>query len=125
MFANLLTDDIEKTKDLFVKLLDYEIEYESDWFISMKKSDEDRVGALLKTCEFVPDKFQKSTQGVMLTVIVDDVDVYFQRAKKMGVNIIEEPRDLPYGQRRLLVLDASGALVDISSPTAEPDPEYT
>jgi len=125
MLTNLLTDNLSATQDLFVKLLGFDTEYEADWFISMVNEEGDKVSAMLRTSEFIPDQFQKSAQGIMVTLVVDDVERYFDKAKKLKLNIIEEPRDLPYGQRRLLLADASGALVDVSSPTAPLDPSYT
>ncbi|OWO81755.1 hypothetical protein B5C26_12415 [Photorhabdus luminescens] len=60
----------------------------------------------------------------LLTCIVEDVESYYLKAQKLGLNIVEPPRDLPYGQRRLLIKDESGALLDISSPTVSFDPNY-
>ena len=126
MMTNLLTDDLASTRDLFRELLKFEIEYESDWFVSMTDADGNRVAAMSRTSEFVPEGFREPVRGVILTVIVDDVEEYFDRAKRMDVTVVEQPTDLPYGQRRLLLRDASGALVDISSPTptAPLDPAY-
>ena len=124
MITNLLSDNLTATRDLFVNLLGFEIEYELDWFISMVNQDGGKVSAMLRTSEFIPEDFQKQAQGIIVTVVVEDVEPYFDKAKKLKLNIIEEPRDLPYGQRRLLLADASGALVDVSSPTAPLDPSY-
>ena len=124
MLTNLLADDLAATKNLFVKLFSFTIEYESDWFISMVDPEGGKVSAMSRTSEFVPKAYQKPAQGVMLTVVVSDVEPYFAKAKKLGLQIIEEPRDLPYGQRRLLLADRSGALVDISAPTAPVDARY-
>ncbi len=124
MLTNLLTDNLIPTRDLFVKLLGFEIEYELDWFISMVGQDGVKVSAMLRTSEFVPKDYQKTVQGVIITVVVDDVEPFFDKAKKLKLNIVEAPRDLPYGQRRLLLADVSGALVDVSAPTAPLDPSY-
>lgn len=124
MLTNLLTDDLPGTKRLFVDLLGFAVEYESEWFISMVEPSGGKLGAMQRTSEFVPEAYQKATQGVMVTVIVDDVDNCFAKARAAGLRIIEAPRNLPYGQRRLLLADPSGALVDISSPVAPLDPGY-
>jgi len=124
MLTTLLTDSPLTTKNLFVNLLNFEVEFESDWFISMTGQDGARVGAMLRTSEFIPDSHQQSAQGVVITIIVENVDDIFQRATSLGLDIVEEPRDLPYGQRRLLIKDASGVLIDVSSPTAPLDESY-
>lgn len=46
-----------------------------------------------------------------------------QAAQARGVEIVEPPRDLFYGQRRVLVRDPAGTLVGVSSECA-PDPTW-
>jgi uncharacterized glyoxalase superfamily protein PhnB len=41
-------------------------------------------------------------------VMVDDVDAHFARAKATGARIIEEPNNLPFGQRRYGCADPQG-----------------
>jgi uncharacterized glyoxalase superfamily protein PhnB len=43
-----------------------------------------------------------------LYVIVDDVDKHFERARKAGATVIEEPEDQFYGHRRYGVADPEG-----------------
>ncbi|MDR0219615.1 MAG: hypothetical protein LBI71_12255 [Enterobacteriaceae bacterium] len=124
MLTNILTDDLINTKGLFINLLNFNIEYESDWFIAMSSEAHGQVSAFLRTSEFIPELYQQPCQGLILTFIVEDVEAYFVKAKTLDLEIIEPPRDLPYGQRRLLIKDKSGALIDISTPSAPLDPNY-
>ncbi|PHM38315.1 VOC family protein [Xenorhabdus innexi] len=125
MLTNIMTDDLISTKNLFVNLLNFNIEYKSDWFITMHSELHGHVSAFLRTSEFIPEPYQKPCQGVIITFVVEDVEPYFTKAKILNLDIIETPRDLPYGQHRLLIKDNSGALIDISSPTAPFDPAYS
>ncbi|MCW5319715.1 glyoxalase [Verminephrobacter aporrectodeae subsp. tuberculatae] len=125
MMSNLFTDDLDATRRLFEELLGFQVEFEADWFVRMKAPAGGQLGVMARTSEFIPKGHQKLPQGVMITVVVDDVESLFAVAKEMQLNILEPPRDLPYGQRRMLLLDASGALVDVSSPTAPVDSRYT
>lgn len=43
-----------------------------------------------------------------LYVYVPDVDAAYERALSLGASVIEEPRDLPYGDRRAMVRDPWG-----------------
>lgn len=43
-----------------------------------------------------------------LYVYVDDVDKHFERAKRAGATILEEPRDQFYGDRRYRAVDPEG-----------------
>ncbi|PHM64550.1 hypothetical protein Xsto_02824 [Xenorhabdus stockiae] len=124
MLVNILSDDLISTRDLFVNLLKFSIEYESCWFISMSSESNEQVSAFLKTSEFIPKAYQQACQGVIITFVVKNIDAYFETAKTLKLDIIEPPRDLPYGQRRMLIKDKSGALIDISSPIAPLDPTY-
>jgi PhnB protein len=43
-----------------------------------------------------------------LYLYVDDIDATYQRALKAGAVSLEEPRDVPYGDRRAMVKDPCG-----------------
>lgn len=49
-----------------------------------------------------------------LYVYVDDVDAAYERAVAEGASALEEPRDLPYGDRRAMVADAWGNLWQVA-----------
>ncbi len=123
IITNILTEDLKATSETLEKLLDFIIEFDSDWFVIMAKGN-NRLSAFKRDSEFIPIDYQMKAQGVIITFVVENVEVYFTRANNLGLNIVEEPRDLPYGQRRMLVQDPSGILLDISSPTAQLDPKY-
>jgi uncharacterized glyoxalase superfamily protein PhnB len=46
--------------------------------------------------------------GAQLAVEVDDVEAHFERAKAVGAEIIQEPTDQPYGDRRYDAKDPEG-----------------
>ncbi len=47
----------------------------------------------------------RDTGTAFLYVYVDDADATYQRALECGATSLEEPRDLPYGDRRGMVRD--------------------
>jgi PhnB protein len=53
-----------------------------------------------------PKRLGQATQS--LYVNVEDVDKHFDRARKAGANIIEEPADTAYGHRRYGATDPEG-----------------
>ena len=53
-----------------------------------------------------PKRLGQVTQNLL--VLVDDVDKHFQRARKAGATILEEPADQFYGQRRYGAADPEG-----------------
>jgi uncharacterized glyoxalase superfamily protein PhnB len=56
-------------------------------------------------------------------VIVDDVDGHFARAKGAGAEVIEEPTDQEYGERRYIAVDPEGHQWFFAQPTREVAPE--
>ncbi|HEY8133100.1 MAG TPA: VOC family protein [Thermoanaerobaculia bacterium] len=53
-----------------------------------------------------PKRLGQTTQS--LYVNVEDVDAHFERARKSGATIIEEPGNTPYGDRRYGAADPEG-----------------
>jgi len=53
-----------------------------------------------------------------LYLYVDDVDATYQRALEAGAASLEEPADMPYGDRRAMVKDPCGNDWQIASHTA-------
>jgi len=50
----------------------------------------------------------RETMPAFLYVYVDDADGTYQRALQAGATSLEEPRDVPYGDRRGMVRDQWG-----------------
>jgi PhnB protein len=59
----------------------------------------------------------------MVTLVVPDVDDVHRLVLERGVDLVEAPRNLFYGQRRMLLRDPIGTLVDVSSE-CPPAPEF-
>ena len=121
----MFTDDLVRARDWYVDRLDYKVDFDSDWFVQLRSPTNDAVelGILKRDHELVPEGFRGPRAGAMLTVVVDDVEAVYRKAQDRGDQIIEVPRNLFYGQRRLLLQDPDGMLVDVSSE-CEPDPEW-
>jgi uncharacterized glyoxalase superfamily protein PhnB len=60
----------------------------------------------------------RETMTAFLYVYVDDVDATYNRALKAGAFSLEEPQDLPYGDRRGMVKDAWGNIWQIATRRA-------
>ncbi len=125
-FPNVLTADIPATKSWYLALLDWVVEFDSDWFVHLKAADAPGVelGIIDRNHEVVAPAISLATgDRLMLTLVVDDVDVTHARAIELGCEIVQPPTDLFYGQRRMLVRDPNGTLVDLSSE-GEPSQEF-
>lgn len=124
-FYSVLSDDLAESKDWFVGLFDYQVEFDSDWFVHLQPPGTPGVelGILLRSHEIVPEMVGGDQTGGILTIVVEDVDGFHQKVVSRGVPVIEPPRDLFYGQRRMLIKDPNGLMIDVSSD-CEPDPEW-
>ncbi|MEO1064687.1 MAG: VOC family protein [Actinomycetota bacterium] len=125
-FVNLLSDDPGRLRDFYVGLFGWRVDFDSDWFVHLQAPDNDDVelGILRRDHEIVPEAARSaSAAGVIVTIVVDDADELHRRAVELGAEVLEEPRDLFYGQRRVLLRDPDGTVVDASSE-CEPSPEF-
>lgn len=121
----MLGDDLPRAKAWYVERLGYAVQFDSDWFVQLRAPDNEMVelGILKRDHDLVPQAYRAAGAGVMLTVVVDDVDRVHEAAVQAGDPIIEPPKNLFYGQRRMLLEDPNGMLVDVSSE-CDPDPQW-
>lgn len=118
LLTNICSKDLEKSKLFYTSLFSFNVDYDSDWFVHLiSEGKELELGIILQDHEIVPDKTTGSITGAYLTFVIDDVDRIYQKAKNLGVEILESPKETPYGQKRMLVLAPEGTVCDISSPT--------
>ncbi|MCI4671786.1 MAG: VOC family protein [Bacteroidia bacterium] len=117
LMTNICSDKLVESRDFYVKLFDFKLEFDSDWFIHLVSQDQKlELGIIDRTNEIVPKEVQNNPQGFYITFVVDNADEIFNIAKAEKFEILSEPTDTFYGQRRLLLKDPNGTLVDVSSP---------
>ena len=117
MMTNICSDNLAESRDFYVTLFDFNVDYDSDWFVHLISKDKQlELGIISRTSEIVPKGFQNGPKGFYITFVVESADAVYEIAKKNGLEIMAEPEDTFYGQRRLLLKDPNGALVDVSSP---------
>ncbi|SEJ82765.1 Glyoxalase-like domain-containing protein [Cyclobacterium xiamenense] len=115
--TNICSDKLPKSRNYYTKLFDFNVDYDSDWFVHLISKDKQlELGLISRTSEIVPDGIKNIPQGFYVTFVVENADEVFEIAKKEGFEIISEPSDTFYGQRRLLLKDPNGVIVDVSSP---------
>lgn len=116
---NIVADNLPAVRDFYTALLDFEVIYEADWYIIMVPREGPRLelGIIARDSDVTPPAAARLASGGYLTFVVDEVLIAFEQARAMNAKIIEPPTDMAYGQRRILVRDPAGTVVDISSPT--------
>ncbi|MEU6997363.1 VOC family protein [Nonomuraea sp. NPDC046570] len=121
VLPNILSDRLPETRDFFVGVLGFQVNFDEDWFVQLSAPGDVKreVAVWRRDHELIPEAYRdRDPRGMILTVIVDDVDAVHARAAEKGVTIVAPPRDQFYGQRSCLMLDPNGLLVDVSTPTA-------
>ena len=117
MMTNICSDRLEESKIFYTRLFDFNIDYDSDWFIHLISKDKQlELGIMSSSSEIVPQGLNNRPDGFYITFVVDKADDIFEIAKAENFTILSEPEDTFYGQRRLLLKDPDGTIVDVSSP---------
>ena len=115
--TNICSDKLPESKDFYIKLFDFQVNFDSDWFVHLVSKDKQlELGIVERTNQIIPKDYQTPPQGFYVTFVVNNADDVFKIAVKENFEIIEEPTNTSYGQRRLLLKDPNGMLVDVSSP---------
>lgn len=115
--TNICSDNLAESRDFYTKLFDFKVGFDSDWFIQLVSDGNGlELGIIDRTNELVPKDFQNNPQGFYITFVVEDVDATYAIAKEENFKVIKAPEDTFYGQRRLLLEDPDGTLVDVSAP---------
>jgi catechol 2,3-dioxygenase-like lactoylglutathione lyase family enzyme len=126
VMPNICSTDLPASQEFYVELLGFEVAFASDWFVQLVAPADPSatVGLLQHDHDTVPEAFRAAPQGVVLTVVVDDADAVHARALARDAQVVEPPHDTDYGQRRVLLRDPDGTLVDVSAPTAPLADQY-
>jgi PhnB protein len=72
------------------------------------RSDRPAVISIGDSMIMVSDAGVRNPMPAFLYVYVDDTDETYRRALEAGANSLEEPSDVPYGDRRGMVVDKWG-----------------
>jgi len=117
LMTNICSDNLSASKDFYTKLFDFQVDFDSDWFVHLISKDKQlELGIIDRTNQIVPDEYQNAPAGFYITFVVESSDDIYKIAVKEKFEVVEEPSDTMYGQRRLLLKDPDGTLVDVSSP---------
>lgn len=72
------------------------------------RSDQPTMMTIGDSMIMISDSGIRSPTPAFLYVYVEDTDITYRRALDAGVRVVEEPSDMPYGDRRCMVEDKWG-----------------
>lgn len=122
LIPNICSNHLARSREFYTALLGFELAFDSDWYIQVVSPNEPHLelGLIQRDHDLVPQPYQVLPQGMYLTIVVDDVDGVYAQAQGMGLEVVQPPKDEDYGQRRMLLSDPNGLLLDISTPVTHP-----
>lgn len=115
------TSRLTESRDFYVRLLGFEVTFEADWYVSLRRpGDPPYELALLDPAHpTVPEGHREPARGLLLNFEVADVDAEWERlVVREGLRPELELRSEDFGQRHFIVADPNGILVDVITPIA-------
>jgi catechol 2,3-dioxygenase-like lactoylglutathione lyase family enzyme len=80
ILTNICSNDLQKSKDFYVELLDFKVKYDSDWYVQLCSPDDSEIeyGIIQRNHDLVPKEYQNAPTGMYVTFVVDDVDMVYE-----------------------------------------------
>jgi len=115
LFPDICSTNLQASKEFYLSLLNFKVVFEIDWYIQLQSpTDENlQIAFVQQNHNSVPKSYQKSPQGVVITVETDNVDLVYDKANNLQLPLALELRDEEWGQRHFMCVDPNGLLVDI------------
>ena len=109
------TDKIAASRDFYTNHFDFDVVFESDWYVSLKSrySPVYELALLNYHHSSLPEDYRQPARGVLINVEVDDVDEIHAQLKEHGLPMILEPKSEEWGQRHFITRDPNGILIDV------------
>jgi lactoylglutathione lyase len=113
-FVILYMSDMEKAKAFYTDVLGMSVveAISGPTFVTLRPTGGSLVALQDKTSAQFPPKEETHPGSVELSFEVDDVDGTWQRWKDMGVELVSDPTDLPFG-RYFMAKDTEGHYLSV------------
>lgn len=112
----LMSANPRQDAQFYVQYFGFKAVAELSWFVSLQHSQLPHL--FLDFIDFHHASTAESQRGqlasgVLLALIVADVNTEAQRLREQGLRLIKEPTDEPWGQRRFQVAAPNGVVVEV------------
>lgn len=112
----MLTAKLEESKDFYARYFGFEVTFQSDWYISLRRPGDPtyELALLEPNHPTVPSAYREAARGLILNFEVDDVDAEYERlVNKAGLPALKTLTSETFGQRHFIIADPSGVLIDV------------
>lgn len=115
LFPDICSDAIAESKEFYTSLLGFKTVFAIDWYVQLRSPTDAnlQIAFVRRDHDSVPAEFREPPRGVIITVETDHVDALYERARRLGGEIVLGLRDEVWGQRHFMVRDPNGLLVDL------------
>lgn len=119
LYPLITTPALTEVRDFYVSLFEFRLVFEANWFVYLVgPADEGTRGATLAFMHpnhpsHPPGPESYNGLGVILTVEVSDAAAVYERFKTRAAPIVHPLTDEKWGQRRFMIRDPAGVLVDV------------
>lgn len=122
----VLSDTPLESAQFYIQHFGFKPTAELPWFVSLQHPDHSGLffDLLNKDHAAAGRHLQgKNTSGVMLALVVGDLDAEAKRLRDAGLTFLMDPTDEPWGQRRLQIQAPDGVIVEVLQQIP-PDQEW-
>lgn len=115
------TDRLRETRAFYVETLGFQLSFDHDHYLGVRAGapGSPELGFMLPDAD-APHRFEG--RGMTFALRIEDADRECARLRRLGVAILSEPADQPWGARSFVVADPNGVALVISheiAPAAE------
>ncbi|GAA2054759.1 MULTISPECIES: VOC family protein [Streptomyces] len=117
----ICTERLAASRDFYTRLLGFEITFEADWYLSLRRPGDPpyELALLDHTHPTLPAAYRTPVRGLLLNFEVTDVDAEWDRlVTRAGLTPELTLRNEDFGQRHFIVADPNGVLIDVITPIA-------
>ncbi len=111
----MITPEVSACRTFYTKYFNFEVIFDSDWYIQLKQDSGIEIGLMLPNLENQPPILHQpfNGTGMVFSFEVEDAKVEYDRLKNLGVSMIFDLKDEEWGQRHFMVSDPAGLIIDI------------
>lgn len=119
---SLNVDDVEASASWLQQHLGFTRQMEADGFASLRHPDAGLNVIFLRTGleTFKPAPVAGRADGLLVVLVVDDVDVEYERLQAEGVTVVTPIETEPWGERYFQVVDPNGVVYQLVEWVHEP-----
>ena len=112
----VITPNLEECRDFYVGHFGFDVVFEADWYIQLKRANGIELGFMRPNLSnqppFLHDAYDG--KGIIVTYDVEDAGKEYEKAQKIeGVMIVYPYTEEEWGQKHFILKDPAGVFVDI------------